>query len=113
MSKGKTLRRIAGSLLLCGSLLWMGLASAPVAGAGPRAHHAMPVEHKCGAGGRALCGKVTVPLDRTGHVPGTLRIGYERYPHTDRSRPGLETVVAIEGGPGSVSYTHLTLPTKA
>ena len=95
-----TLRRIAGSLLLCGSLLWMGLGSAPVAGAGPRTHQTMPVEHTCGAGGHALCGKVTVPLDRTGHVPGTLRIGYERYPHTDRSRPGLETVVAIEGGPG-------------
>jgi len=43
---------------------------------------------------------VTVPLDRSGGVKGTLRIGYGRYPHTDRSAPGLETIVAVEGGPG-------------
>ena len=43
---------------------------------------------------------VPVPLDRSGHVPGTLHIGYERYPHTDTSDPVLETIVAIEGGPG-------------
>jgi pimeloyl-ACP methyl ester carboxylesterase len=61
---------------------------------------ASPVEHRCGAGGRALCGKVPVPLDHAHPAMGTLHIGYERYPRTDRALPALEPIVAIEGGPG-------------
>ena len=57
-------------------------------------------EHPCGARREARCGTVTVPLDRAHPEHGTLRIGYERYPRTDRSRPELEPIVAIEGGPG-------------
>jgi pimeloyl-ACP methyl ester carboxylesterase len=41
-----------------------------------------------------------VPLDRADPSAGTIGIGYERYPHTDETRPELETIVAIEGGPG-------------
>ncbi|MGZ4146707.1 MAG: hypothetical protein ACXVPL_03285, partial [Actinomycetota bacterium] len=59
-----------------------------------------PVEHPCGPQREARCGMVPVPLDRSGHVPGALHIGYERYPHTDTMDPALETIVAIEGGPG-------------
>ena len=61
---------------------------------------ASPVEHRCGAGGHALCGKVPVPLDHAHPAIGTLHIGYERYPHTDHGLPALEPIVAIEGGPG-------------
>ena len=56
--------------------------------------------HPCRWHNQALCGTVTVPLDHAGVVPGTLKIGYERYLHTDRSRPALEPIVAVEGGPG-------------
>ncbi len=56
--------------------------------------------HACGAGKRARCGTVAVPLDRTRPGSGTLHIGYERYPRTDRTHPSMETIVAIEGGPG-------------
>ena len=52
------------------------------------------------AGKGARCGSVTVPLDRSGAVPGTIRIAFERYPRRDRSRPKLGTLLAIEGGPG-------------
>ena len=48
----------------------------------------------------AWCGSILVPLDRTGQVKGTTKIGFEYYPRTDTSRPGLGTIVAAEGGPG-------------
>lgn len=92
-------RRLTLVLLVCTSLIGVGLAAAPIA-AGAGAQAAKPGEHSCGAGRKARCGTVTVPLDRSGLVSGSLQIGYERYPHTDRSRPALETIVAIEGGPG-------------
>jgi pimeloyl-ACP methyl ester carboxylesterase len=56
--------------------------------------------HPCRWHDRAACGWVTVPLDRSGRVPGALRIGYERFLHRDTSRPALEPIVAVEGGPG-------------
>src|SRR5262249_58571407 len=56
--------------------------------------------HPCRWHDRAACGWVTVPLDRSGRVPGTLRIGYERFLHRDTSRPALQPIVAVEGGPG-------------
>jgi pimeloyl-ACP methyl ester carboxylesterase len=52
----------------------------------------------CGNG--ALCGSVSVPLDRTGATPGRIRIHFELYRRTDRSRPALGTLLAAEGGPG-------------
>jgi pimeloyl-ACP methyl ester carboxylesterase len=72
----------------------------PAATASPSTGRVVPAEHVCRYDRGARCGYVTVPLDRSGRVQGTIRIGYERYPHTDRSQPPLETIVAIEGGPG-------------
>ena len=46
-----------------------------------------------------FCGTLTRPLDPSGHVPGTIDIHYEWYPHTS-STPATGTIVAIEGGPG-------------
>lgn len=59
----------------------------------------LPHEHPCD-GGKARCGSVAVPLNRWRSGGRLLHIGYMRFPHTDTSRPGLETIVAIEGGPG-------------
>lgn len=46
------------------------------------------------------CGYVHVPLDRSGTRRGTVRVYFERYPPTDRTRPPASTVLSIEGGPG-------------
>jgi pimeloyl-ACP methyl ester carboxylesterase len=51
----------------------------------------------------AQCGTVTVPLDRTNHVPGTIDIAYALVPRTDTSRPSLGTVVPNPGGPGQTT----------
>lgn len=48
----------------------------------------------------AWCGSIIVPLDRSGQVKGTTKIGFEYYPRTDTGRSSLGTVVAAEGGPG-------------
>jgi len=72
----------------------------PGATASPSTGRVVPAGHVCRYDHNARCGYVTVPLDRSGHVPGTIRIGYERYPHTNRNQTPLETIVAIEGGPG-------------
>jgi pimeloyl-ACP methyl ester carboxylesterase len=45
-------------------------------------------------------GRVTVPLDRAHPAGKQIRIAYERYVRSDKRRPSLGTMVAIEGGPG-------------
>lgn len=46
------------------------------------------------------CGSITQPLDRGGHLPDKITVGFEFYPHTDFSRPPLGVILAEEGGPG-------------
>ncbi len=48
----------------------------------------------------AYCGFVKRDLDPSGTVAGTIKIGFEFYPHTDTSQSPLEPIVAEEGGPG-------------
>ena len=48
----------------------------------------------------ALCGTLSLPLDRTHKVPGRIGIRIELHPRTDRSLPSLGTIVAVQGGPG-------------
>ncbi|HEX3810469.1 MAG TPA: alpha/beta fold hydrolase [Rhizomicrobium sp.] len=46
------------------------------------------------------CGSIVRALDPNGHMPGTIVIGFELYPHTGTAKPSLGTIVAQEGGPG-------------
>lgn len=55
--------------------------------------------HRCKSPKKTYCGHLKVKLDRTGHVPGKIRIGFEYYPATGQGTSG-ETIVAHEGGPG-------------
>jgi pimeloyl-ACP methyl ester carboxylesterase len=80
-------------VVVAGTAGWAGEPSRTVA-------EEAPAEHPCGPREAALCGVVEVPLDRADPSAGVIGIGYERYPHTDDTRPALETIVAIEGGPG-------------
>jgi hypothetical protein len=73
------------------------MAAFAMGGAAPPAHAAPELE-PCGAG--ALCGSISVPLDRTGATPGRIRIHFELYRRTDRTRARLGTLMAAEGGPG-------------
>jgi pimeloyl-ACP methyl ester carboxylesterase len=50
--------------------------------------------------GAARCGRVRVALDPSRPSGAKIGLYYERYPHTDRSRPDRGTIVAVEGGPG-------------
>ena len=94
------MRRVMGLVLVAASVVCASTALVPAAAAGSRPSTAKVAEHPCGARLQARCGKVPVPLDRANPSAGTLYIGYERYPRTDRSSPPLGTIVAIEGGPG-------------
>ena len=67
---------------------------------------------------QAYCGTLDRALDPSGNVPGTIRVGFEFYPHTDNSQPPLEAIVAEEGGPGygstgsRASYLELFAPLR-
>jgi pimeloyl-ACP methyl ester carboxylesterase len=50
--------------------------------------------------GSARCGRVRVPLDPARPRGQKIALYYERFPHTDKSRRGRGTIVAVEGGPG-------------
>ena len=45
------------------------------------------------------CGSITRALDPSGHIPGTIAVGFELYQHTEAGPP-TGTIVAQEGGPG-------------
>ena len=46
------------------------------------------------------CGRIQVPFERADPSLGTTRIGFAVRPRSDRSRPSLGTIFAVEGGPG-------------
>ncbi len=54
----------------------------------------------CNSDYTGYCGSITRLIDPTGIIPGTVTVGFEFYPHTDTSRPGLGTILPQEGGPG-------------
>jgi pimeloyl-ACP methyl ester carboxylesterase len=54
----------------------------------------------CNTTYNGYCGAIDQRLDPSGSVPGTVTVGFEFYPRTDDSRPGLGTIVPQEGGPG-------------
>ena len=47
-----------------------------------------------------ICGTIERPLDPSGQVPGKIPIAYRFYPHLDRGKKAVGTIVAQEGGPG-------------
>ncbi len=83
--------------------------AAPLAGA-PSAHAALPFSPCPGASGKGLeCGTLTVPLDRSGTVPGTLALRVRRVAGTT----GSEAVLRLAGGPGQASVPDLAPFAKA
>ena len=66
------------------------------------------------------CGRIERPLDPRGIVPGTIRVYWRLYPHTDHTKPAVGTIVTQEGGPGAPStgtadkyYLPLFAPLRA
>jgi pimeloyl-ACP methyl ester carboxylesterase len=57
----------------------------------------------CPGNPAARCGSVERALDPADPAAGTISIGFELYRATNRSRPSLGTIVAVEGGPGYAS----------
>ena len=49
---------------------------------------------------RATCGYVALPLDREKPAGKKIRVYFEHYPHSERGKTALSTVLSIEGGPG-------------
>jgi pimeloyl-ACP methyl ester carboxylesterase len=91
------------------------LASLALAAAPPQIQVGSLTLARCPAS-QAYCGTIARPLDPAGQVPGTIRIGFQFYPHTDSSQPSDGVIVAVEGGPGypstgsSTSYIELFYP---
>jgi pimeloyl-ACP methyl ester carboxylesterase len=63
---------------------------------------AAPATRRCADDNAARCGSVVVPLLRGAPAGGgrKLRVHFRVFPRTHHSRPALEPVVAVEGGPG-------------
>jgi pimeloyl-ACP methyl ester carboxylesterase len=66
----------------------------------PGAHAAIPYT-PCGTPAGFQCGALTVPLDRTGAVPGTVTLHVERLQAA--TSPTATAVVALAGGPGEAA----------
>ena len=59
--------------------------------------------HQCPGLTGVECGTVRVPQYWTDPGTGTFTVHFRVYEHTDRSRPALEPIVTMEGGPGLAS----------
>ena len=81
----------AATFGLVGAALALGAALAPAGAA------AQVGATPCAPDG-FLCGDLVVPLDRTGKVPGDVRLSVKRLPAANT--PAGEAVVALAGGPG-------------
>ena len=96
-------RRLAGLLALaCAAALAAGTGGAPGAIAAPAASGiGVPVTHPCSHVPGALCGSIRVPLYWSDPGRGSpITVHFRIYEHSDTSKPGLEPLVAFEGGPG-------------
>jgi pimeloyl-ACP methyl ester carboxylesterase len=98
------MRRVKWSGVLGAGLLGLGFLCASAAEAAE-----LPFQ-PCGSqrGGPTIeCGSVTVPLDRTGLVPGQIRLALQRV----RAQPEVplpgEAVLALAGGPGQSSTSFM------
>jgi len=78
------------------SLLTVAFAGALAAGAQPAGAQSLALR-PCSADGRVLCGRLGVPLDRTGTVPGQISLSVRLVRAAGRSRG---TVLFLAGGPG-------------
>jgi pimeloyl-ACP methyl ester carboxylesterase len=56
--------------------------------------------HSCKDARAYYCGSIARPLDPSGEVAGTIRIGFMLLPHSQHDAPARRTIVAMEGGPG-------------
>ncbi len=92
--------RLVLSLAGCGALSLF----VAVAGGGAAAGAAAPSPklHRCLLGPpRALrCGHIDVPALRADPALGATKVAFAIRPRTDRGRPSLGTIMAMDGGPG-------------
>ena len=81
--------------------------SAAISGTPPGSPASAPPDGKigtpCKAAPKARCGKIRRWLDPGDHSAGTIGVHYELYPRTDKTKPSLGTIMAVEGGPGYAS----------
>jgi pimeloyl-ACP methyl ester carboxylesterase len=92
--------RIAASLIVMAAAVpASGAAAAPESGA-PAAAPAIARLARCADDRSARCGSLRVPVYRGVRGSGRLTVRFRVYPRTDRSRPALEPIVTVEGGPG-------------
>ena len=112
-------RRLVAAIALPMSLVIAFTTGASAAPRGPLP--TSPLRHRlvagdCSARSRLVCGYVEVPRDRRDPSAGSFRIYFQRYLHSDPTRPALEPIVAVEGGPGystvasASSYLDLFAP---
>ena len=89
----KTFLRAAAPILLAGLLLPTGAGAAE------------PRLRSCDLGLPRLfrCGRIAVPVRRAEPALGTTRVAFAVRRRTDRQRPSLGTIVAMDGGPGYAS----------
>lgn len=111
-----TMRVVGAGRLAVGAvsaLLVLGVQEFPSTAAVPQRAAAAPVEqarvpgHPCGFNPNVVCGRIKRPLDPARPAAGSIPIHYELIPRSDRSRPSLGTIVAVEGGPGYASTASI------
>ncbi len=100
-SPRQSFQAAALAIVLVAGVLLAGAASTTADALAGRAQPASKVLiRSCRGQKRVLCGSIEVPLYWSAPRRGSLRVHFEVYLHTDSSLPGLEPIVAMEGGPG-------------
>jgi pimeloyl-ACP methyl ester carboxylesterase len=98
--RGARIRYFVGVALAVALIALLGVVTTGTAAAAPLSPCTTP------AGDRALCGRVAVPLDRSGALPGAVRLRVRALPPR-RGRATTGTVLALAGGPGQAAVPLL------
>jgi pimeloyl-ACP methyl ester carboxylesterase len=116
----RALRLVVASLAIGLVASWAHPALAVTAGADLRLRHCLDADERdfyrglddgpgsdfYDADRRARCGRLTVPLDRAGAVPGTVRLHVAVLP--PKRGPARGTIVVLAGGPGQAATHRLS-----
>jgi len=99
---------VVGALLMIPFSQTLPASAASEGSAAPNAFTGGFVVQPCVKPAGVLCGTAHVPLYWSDPSGAGLKIRFRVYPHTDRSMPALEPIVAMEGGPGYPSIGSAT-----
>jgi pimeloyl-ACP methyl ester carboxylesterase len=100
---GRLAWAVAAGLIVCAVAPTVSAQSVPDPSGADASARQAALLHACDGVPGAKCGTIERPLDPADPGGATITIGFEMHRATNKNKPTLGTIVAVEGGPGYAS----------